>query len=236
MQTCEAMCDVMKVLGIAIDGGKDSLSMAAKVKLSSKQSEVVKAPGSLVISTYAPVPDITLKVTPELKGSGKIVWLDLSGRAGNVRAGASALAQVFGQVGDEVPDLEQPDLLRKAFELVQTLIKEKHCTAGHDVSDGGLITTLLEMAFASNCGLRASVRAAKDEKPVQFLFAEECGLVLEVKDASLALAEVRLKQAGLTYQVLGEGLFDADLVEISLNGQLLVQVITDAATSTSIAE
>ncbi|KAI1301642.1 Phosphoribosylformylglycinamidine synthase [Halotydeus destructor] len=224
--TCEAMCQVMKVFGIAIDGGKDSLSMAAKVKHDASNSEVVKSPGTLVISTYAPVPNIALKVTPELRAGkeGKLIYLDLSGRQGSSRAGASALAQVYGQLGNEAPDLDDPTKLHSGFKIVQNLIRDKHCTAGHDVSDGGIITTLLEMAFATNCGVRAHFKSlSSKEEPLHTLFAEECGVIIEVKGSSLNVAIEQFKEAGIPYQVIGEAIYDVDLVEVSVNGQLVVQ-------------
>lgn len=100
---CAAMCDVMASLGIAIDGGKDSLSMAARVG-----EATVKSPGSLVISVYAPCPDIQATVTPDLKipdGKGNLVFVKF-GSDSNYRLGGSALAQVYNQLGSESPDLD----------------------------------------------------------------------------------------------------------------------------------
>ena len=98
---CQAMCNTLSALGIAVDGGKDSLSMAARVG-----SEVVKSPGALVLSVYAPCPDITKTVTPDLKlkaGENALMHVKLSEHS---RTGGSALAQVFGQIGDESPDMD----------------------------------------------------------------------------------------------------------------------------------
>lgn len=147
---CSAMCDLMSDLGIAIDGGKDSLSMAARVG-----SEVVKSPGTLVVSCYAPCPDVRKVVTPDLKGptlrkTTYLVFVDLS--HGNSRLGGTALAQVYNQLGSEVPDVEDAQEVVRAFEATQKLIGEDKVLAGHDVSDGGLITCLLEMAFAGMAG------------------------------------------------------------------------------------
>ncbi len=142
-----AMRDVMIEFGMAVDGGKDSLSMAAKVTNPDNTSETVKSPGTLVISAYVTCPDITKTVTPDLKapGKSKIIFIDL-GNSQN-RLGGSALAQVFGQVGDTSPDLDDPQLLTRTFNAVQQLVSERRILAGHDRSDGGLATTLLEMAF-----------------------------------------------------------------------------------------
>lgn len=120
LEACEAMCNVMQQLGIAVDGGKDSLSMAARVG-----TDTVKAPGTLVISTYAPCPNITKVVTPDLKApsAGKeslLLFVDLSG--GKSRLGGTSLAQCYKQLGDTVPDLEDPAILVNAFNTTQALI------------------------------------------------------------------------------------------------------------------
>ncbi len=153
-----AMSDLMVELGMAVDGGKDSLSMAARAPLAGGGEELVKAPGELVISAYVSCPDIRQTVTPdlELPGSGRLLFVDLGG--GRNRLGGSALAQVFSQVGNSTPDVEDAGLLARAFAVVQRLIADGLIAAGHDRSDGGLITTLLEMAFAGNCGLEVETR------------------------------------------------------------------------------
>ncbi|MCL5422240.1 MAG: phosphoribosylformylglycinamidine synthase [Nitrospirae bacterium] len=148
-----AMRDIMLPLGIAVDGGKDSLSMAAVVTKKDGTREIVKAPGTLVVSAYAACPDITKVITPDLKrpGRSKLLHIDLG--KGKHRLGGSALAQVFGQIGNESPDIEDPGLLKRSFVAVQKLIDEGLILSGHDVSDGGLMVTLLEMAFSGNCGI-----------------------------------------------------------------------------------
>ncbi len=172
-----ALQEVLIRLGIAIDGGKDSVSMAARAPAADGGTETVKAPGSLVISAYVTCPDITRVVTPDLKlgERGVLLLIDLGRRR---RLGGSALAQVFGQLGEIPPDLDDPDELRRAFETVQELIAADLVASGHDRSDGGLITTLLEMAFAGDCGFEVELEALDD--PLAELFAEELGLVLEV--------------------------------------------------------
>lgn len=212
---------MMSKLGIAVDGGKDSLSMAAKVSGRDGESEVVKSPGTLVISTYAPVPDVRIKVTPELRSFGHLIYISSSGRKGKVRSGASALAQVFGQVGSECPDVDDPTQLSAAFKAVQTLISQGICTAGHDVSDGGIVTCLLEMSFATNCGLQTHMTSLRDH-PLYFLFAEESGLVIEV-DAS-RMNEARTVLGTLDYQVIGNGIRGSDDISITFNDQLVLKV------------
>ncbi|XP_071123747.1 phosphoribosylformylglycinamidine synthase-like [Mytilus edulis] len=160
LDACTAMCDVMKKLGIAVDGGKDSLSMAARVG-----DETVKAPGTLVISVYAGCPDITATVTPDLKcpdGQGSLLYIDLS--CGKHRLGGSSLAHCYGQLGNISPDLDDPDMFVSAFNLTQKLIKDRKLVSGHDISDGGLITCILEMSFAGNCGLDIDISCDSDTR------------------------------------------------------------------------
>jgi phosphoribosylformylglycinamidine synthase len=181
-----AMSDMMIELGIAIDGGKDSLSMAARVTNHMGKDEVVKSPGTLVISAYASCPDVTKVITPDIKrpGRSRLLYIDLG--SGRYRFGGSSLAQCLEQIGNESPDVEDVQLLKRAFDAVQELIGKDLILAGHDRSDGGLVTTLLEMAFAGNCGLDIRLpdigyagRETGDNKVLSLLFAEELGLVAE---------------------------------------------------------
>lgn len=168
-----AMSNFMIELGIAVDGGKDSLSMAATVS-----GELVKAPGSLVILGYAPVPDITKKVTPDIKkpGGSLLGLIDLG--EGKNRLGGSALAQAFNQIGDESPDIDAT-LLKNSFLAVQEMIDEGLIFALHDRSDGGLITAVAEMCMASRCGFDISVKHTRTASAE--LFAEELGFVIEIR-------------------------------------------------------
>ncbi|KAB0796519.1 hypothetical protein PPYR_10580 [Photinus pyralis] len=180
--TCKAMCEFMSQLGIAIDGGKDSLSMAARVG-----DKTVKAPGTLVVSTYAPCPDVRKVVTPDLKApslgkKGTLLFVDLS--HGKNRLGGSALAQCFGQLGDDVPDVDKPETFKSAFVATQQLIQESAICSGHDVSDGGLITCLLEMCFGGMSGIDVNI-THKNGQILPILFAEEPGWVLEVLDSDV---------------------------------------------------
>jgi phosphoribosylformylglycinamidine synthase len=219
-----AMRDLMLALGIAVDGGKDSLSMAAVVTKKDGTSEIVKTPGTLVISAYCTCPDITKIMTPNIKrpGRSKLLHIDLG--AGKHRLGGSSLAHVYGQIGNESPDIDDPGLLKRAFVAAQRLIDEGLILSGHDVSDGGLMVTLLEMAFAGNCGIdvnlcdSAEVRkpegtksaAATSELPdcqtssLPVLFAEEAGLVMECSPDDEERVVAVLRNAEVPYQVIGK--------------------------------
>ncbi|XP_042476157.1 probable phosphoribosylformylglycinamidine synthase, chloroplastic/mitochondrial isoform X2 [Macadamia integrifolia] len=192
-----ALSEAMIELGIAIDGGKDSLSMAAHAA-----GEVVKAPGNLVISVYATCPDITLTVTPDLKlgNDGVLVHVDLA--KGKRRLGGSAFAQVFDQVGDECPDVDDIPYLKTVFEFVQELLTSGLISAGHDISDGGLIVCALEMAFAGNCGILLDLNS-HGHSLFEALFAEELGLVLEVSQQNLDVVMEKLHRVGISFEVIG---------------------------------
>ena len=200
-----AMRDLMIKLGIAIDGGKDSLSMAARVTNADGTSETVKSPGTLVISAYVTCPDITKTVTPDLKmpGRSRLLFIDLSG--GKNRLGGSALAQVFGQVGNESPDIEDAGLLKQGFNAVQKLVGKRLILSGHDRSDGGLITTLLEMAFSGNCGVDVNLptECMHSGDPFAALFSEEAGLVVEYLPENEAEIFEILNKAGVPFFMTG---------------------------------
>jgi len=197
-----AMRDVMIEFGMAVDGGKDSLSMATRVTNPDGTHETVKSPGTLVISAYVTCPDITKTVTPDLKapGKSKLLYIDLAGNRN--RLGGSALAQVFGQVGDTSPDLDDPALLTRTFNAVQQLVSDELVLAGHDRSDGGLATTLLEMAFSGNCGI--DIDLGKQSDTIATLFSEELGLVIEYLPAEETKIFAVLDNAAVPYQVIGK--------------------------------
>uniref|UniRef100_A0A2K5P2Y6 Phosphoribosylformylglycinamidine synthase n=1 Tax=Cercocebus atys TaxID=9531 RepID=A0A2K5P2Y6_CERAT len=217
---CEAMVAVMAALGVAVDGGKDSLSMAARVG-----TETVRAPGSLVISAYAVCLDITATLTPDLKhpeGRGHLLYVPLS--PGQHRLGGTALAQCFSQLGEQPPDLDVPENLVRAFSITQGLLKDRLLCSGHDVSDGGLVTCLLEMAFAGNCGLQVDVPVAGVDV-LSVLFAEEPGLVLEVQEPDLAQVLKRYRDAGLHCLELGHTgeAGPHATVRVSVNGAVVLE-------------
>ncbi|KAM9849326.1 phosphoribosylformylglycinamidine synthase [Aulostomus maculatus] len=213
---CKAMCEVMGQLGVAIDGGKDSLSMAARVG-----KETVKAPGALVISAYAVCPDITATVTPDLEdpdGEGVLLWVPLS--PGRHRLGGSALAQCYCQLGDCSPDLDRPELLTAAFSTTQTLLQDRLLTAGHDISDGGLISCLLEMAFAGNRGVDVDL-LSEGAGVMELLFSEELGLVLEVSQPDVERVFQSYSDAGVPCRRIGRtrGFGPEALVVVRVDGQ-----------------
>jgi phosphoribosylformylglycinamidine synthase len=206
-----ALKDAMLELGLACDGGKDSLSMAA-----SAGGETVMAPGNLVVSAYVGCPDITLTVDPalQLPGSGRLIHVDLAA-GGARRLGGSCLAQAFQQIGDDSPDVEA-STLAAAFNATQALLQRRLISAGHDISDGGIAVALLEMAFAGNTGIQVDLLAAAD--PLATLFAEELGLLLEVAPEHEAEVLAAYADAGVSATAVGSVAADAG-VSIAVGGQ-----------------
>ena len=209
-----AMRDAMVAIGIAVDGGKDSLSMATMVA-----GETVKSPRQLVISVYAAVPDIRQVITPDLKEPGSVlVLIDLA--KGKNRLGGTALAQVQGQLGNESPDMEDPGQFKRAFGAVQELIRRGLILAGHDRSDGGLLTTLLEMAFSGNCGLDIDLQSSAS--PLAALFAEELGLVVECRQDNLDVVAALLIAGDIPHAVIGRST-SAKQIRVRCNGEVVLE-------------
>ena len=217
-----ALKEILLDLGIAIDGGKDSLSMAALAPLQSGEMETVKAPGSLVISAYVTCPDITKTVTPDLKlpGEGRILYIDLGNS--RYRLGGSSFAQVYQQLGVDPPDLDDSELLKRVFTAVQKLVREGLITAGHDRSDGGLVTTLLEMAFSGNCGIDISIDTKNSASSLAVLFAEEPGLVVEYAPENENRVFSILRMAAVPFESIGKVIAEKR-VRISVDGQLSLE-------------
>jgi len=212
-----ALSEILTRLGIAIDGGKDSLSMATQVSDSSGNSETVKSPGTLVISAYATCPDITKVITPDIKrpGQSKLLYIDIGN--GKNRLGGSALAQVHNQLGNESPDVDDADLLKRSFNVVQMFIDKNIILSGHDRSDGGLITTLLEMAFSGNCGFDVDFTSVGAIHELPLLFAEELGLVIEYLPEHETEISTILNKESIPYEIIGVTT-DSKQISISING------------------
>ena len=180
-------------VGVSVPVGKDSLSMRTVWQDSRGTSHRQVAPLSLIVSAFAPVRDVRKTVTPDLKpGASTLLLIDLG--KGRNRLGASALAQVYNQVGDTAADADDPLLLRAFFEAVQELVAGGLLLAYHDRSDGGAAVTLAEMAFAGGRGLNAELPG---REPLGALFSEELGAVLQVADARLDAAMGVLSKHGL---------------------------------------
>lgn len=186
--------DFAIALGINIPTGKDSMSMTQAYPDGSK----VLSPGTLIISTVAPVKDVNNIVRPYLKRSAgsKIFYIPFTKGNGGFPfgLGGSAFAQILNQVGSDVPDITDPLYFAETFGMVQQLVSDKLILAGHDVSSGGLITTLLEMCFANvKGGMRITSSAATGSKLEsadleRIMFAENPGVVVQIAKENIDMA------------------------------------------------
>ncbi|QQG49959.1 MAG: phosphoribosylformylglycinamidine synthase [Candidatus Berkelbacteria bacterium] len=217
LEAAQALRDILVECGMAIDGGKDSLSMAAKMKAQDGSEHVVKAPGELVVANYAPTSDVTRKVNAAVPEGSELIYIDLG--KGKNRLGGSALAQVYGQVGDESPDVDDLELLKKTFTVVQTLVRKGAVNSVHDRSDGGLIVTLLEMAFAGCTGLDISLRS--DADPLSLLFSEEPGLILGCSKEKVVSVRRRLWTEDVPFREIGKATSDLS-VQIQVNNDTVL--------------
>ncbi|TVL38058.1 phosphoribosylformylglycinamidine synthase [Shewanella algae] len=190
-------------LELTIPVGKDSMSMKTAWEDKGEQ-KAVTAPMSLIITAFGAVRDIRNTVTPELrtdKGETVLLLADLA--KGKTRLGGSCLAQVFGELGDIAPDLDQAAVLKGFFEVTQQLVAERSLLAYHDKSDGGLFTTLVEMAFAGHTGLKVDISVLAGSALAR-LFNEELGAVLQVSKDQAAEIIKAYTDAGVDCHPIAE--------------------------------
>jgi len=212
--------DTCARLGVSIPVGKDSMSMRTTWSDGGIDKSVT-APISLIVSAFAPVPDVRRTLTPLLQmdqGETTLLLVDVAG--GRRRLGGSALAQVYGQLGNEPPDLDDPDRLAGFFAFVQKQHRELQILAYHDVADGGLFAALAEMAFASRCGLDITLDEIAAE-PLPALFAEELGAVLQVRASDAGALVHAAHDDGLAAAIVGMPVA-GDRVRIMRHGALLL--------------
>ena len=214
--------ELCPALGISIPVGKDSMSMRTTWRDHGGMRAVV-SPVSLIVSAFAPCDDVRGTLTPELRrdaGPTVLVLIDLAG--GRARLGGSILAQVFGQAGDEAPDVDDPAAIRGLFAALAELRDAGLVLAYHDRSDGGLLITVLEMAFAGHVGvtLDAGAICPGEADLIARLFAEELGVVLQVRTPDLPRVLDTFGGHGLEARVVGRPAAD-DRVHIARGGEVL---------------
>jgi phosphoribosylformylglycinamidine synthase len=189
--------ELCPALGITIPVGKDSMSMSTVWKdAATGDQKRVTAPTSLIISAFAPVADIRLSLTPQLitdAGDTQLILIDLG--LGKNRMGGSIFAQVISQTGEATPDVENPYHLKGFWNAIQQLGAEKKLLAYHDRSDGGLLATIVEMAFAGHTGIDLEVPAS--HSAFSALFSEELGAVIQVRADDVACVTGVLRTHGL---------------------------------------
>jgi phosphoribosylformylglycinamidine synthase len=209
-------------LGITIPVGKDSMSMRTTWR-DADADKSITAPMSLIITAFSPVNDVRKTVTPQLRtdlGDTALLLVDLG--AGKQRLGASCLAQVYQQIGDTAPDIDDPKLLSGFFNAIQQLLEEEKIIAYHDRSDGGTAITLLEMAFAGHCGLDIDLGSVGTVHGA--LFAEEAGAVVQVKVSDLNEVMAIFAEHGLSdlVQNIGNAVAGND-VQIRFSGSEVIR-------------
>ncbi|MEO1248024.1 MAG: phosphoribosylformylglycinamidine synthase [Pseudomonadota bacterium] len=189
-------------LGIAIPVGKDSLSMRTRFTAEGEEYAVV-APVSLIVSAFAPVTDVTRHLTPELRRVDEPSYLLLFDLGeGRNRLGGSALAQSHCLSGGDTPDLESAALLRQFFAAVQELNRRDMLLAYHDRSDGGLVTAVCEMMFASRLGVSLTL-SGSGQTLLGELFNEEAGAVVQVAKSKLTQVQMVLDRHGVSAAAIG---------------------------------
>ena len=182
-------------LGISIPVGKDSMSMKTTWK-EGEQNKAVTAPLSLIVTAFATTPDARKTLTPQLAADTDTVVLLFDLGCGKNRLGGSALAQVYKQVGDVTPDVDDAKTLKAFFNLIQSFNASGKLLAYHDRSDGGMLAALCEMSFASHIGLAVSLDECKGDD-LGILFNEELGALVQVRRADLSDIFVQCEDAGL---------------------------------------
>ncbi|HRI79461.1 MAG TPA: phosphoribosylformylglycinamidine synthase, partial [Cyclobacteriaceae bacterium] len=194
----ESVSDFACKLGINIPTGKDSLSMTQKYP----GGEVVFSPGTVIISAVAEVADIRRTVSTDIKPlpGSKLLYIDFS--KDNLKLGGSSLGQVLNQLGKETPTIQDETYFKRAFDAIQQLILSDQILAGHDISSGGLITTLLEMCFpVPVVGLKIDTKSFSDDA-VKLLFSENPGIIIQVAEGSKVGA--LLKENSIEFKEIGE--------------------------------
>ena len=196
----KALSDFCCALEINVPTGKDSLSLTQKYPDGSK----VIGPGTVIVSAGGEVADVRKTVSPVMQNVKKSAFYHIDFSFDTLKLGGSAFFQSCGKLGSEVPSVENPEYFRDAFDAVQQLVKKGWLLAGHDISAGGLITTLLEMCFANTeGGMVVTLDKMADDDIVRLLFAENPGIVVQVADDKAAAFRTLLDEAGVGYLKIG---------------------------------
>ncbi len=193
----KAASDFAIALGINIPTGKDSLSMTQKYR----NGDVVYAPGTVIVTSAGRVSAISKAVHAAARHTASdFVYVDFS--QSPFALGGSSFAQTLGAIGSQVPTVQSPDYFASAFGAVQSLIEKGMVLAGHDVSDGGLVTTLLEMVFPSqSAGIDLDLSSLGEADTVRVLFSERPAVVLQVENGGSVVSE--LASLGVQASVIG---------------------------------
>ena len=196
----QALSDFCCALEINVPTGKDSLSLSQQYP----NGEKIISPGTVIVSAGGEVSDVKKVVSPVLAKVEKSTLYHIDFSFDKLALGGSAFAQSLGKVGSDVPTCKNPEYFRDAFMAVQELVEKGLILAGHDISAGGLITTLLEMCFANvEGGIVANLDGFKEEDLIKVLFAENPGVVVQVADAHKSEFKKILEDAGVGFVKIG---------------------------------
>ncbi|MBQ5477911.1 MAG: phosphoribosylformylglycinamidine synthase, partial [Bacteroidaceae bacterium] len=196
----QALSDFCCALEINVPTGKDSLSLSQQYP----NGEKIISPGTVIVSAGGEVSDVKKVVSPVLAKVEKSTLYHIDFSFDKLALGGSAFAQSLGKVGSDVPTCKNPEYFRDAFMAVQQLVDKGLILAGHDISAGGLITTLLEMCFANvEGGIVANLDGFKEEDLIKVLFAENPGVVVQVADAHKSEFKKILEDAGVAFVKIG---------------------------------
>ncbi|MBP5629267.1 MAG: phosphoribosylformylglycinamidine synthase [Bacteroidaceae bacterium] len=197
----KALSDFCCALKINVPTGKDSLSMSQQYP----DGDKIISPGTVIVSAGGQVSDVRKVVSPVIKNDAKTTLLHIDFSFDTLRLGGSAFAQSLGYVGSDVPMCKSAEYFRAAFNAVQQLIDKSLVMAGHDISAGGLITTLLEMCFANvEGGMEINVDGFKEPDLVKILFAENPGVVIQIANSNKAAVKKVLDDAGVAFVEIGK--------------------------------
>ena len=196
----KALSDFCCSLQINVPTGKDSLSMTQKYP----DGEKIVSPGTVIVSAGGEVSDIKKIVSPVMKNDLKSRFYHIDFSFDTLQLGGSAFAQSLNKVGSDVPTVKNPEYFRDAFLAIQQLVNEGLIMAGHDISAGGMITTLLEMCFANTeGGMEINLDKFQNTDVVKALFAENPGVIIQVSDKNAPAVKKILDDAGVGYLKIG---------------------------------
>lgn len=208
-QGVQALSEFCCALQVNVPTGKDSLSMTQKYPDGSK----IVSPGTVIVSSGGEVSDVRKVVSPVLVNDKDTTLYHIDFSFDTLKLGSSAFAQTLGKVGSDVPTVKDADYFRDAFLAVQDLVNDELILAGHDISAGGLITTLLEMTFANKeGGIEANLNTINESNPVKLLFAENPGVVIQVRNTNRKEVEKMLNNAGVGFTEIGHPISNREVI------------------------
>jgi phosphoribosylformylglycinamidine synthase len=214
----KAASDFSIALGINIPTGKDSLSMTQKYN-----DQVVYSPGTVIISAAGEIENIRKIVEPVIVNDPytSLIYIDMS--RDSFKAGGSSFAQILNLIGDDVPTVKDPVYFKEVFDTIQDLIKKDKILSGHDISAGGMLTTLLEMCFSNTSGgITVNLTAINESDTVKILFSQNPGIIIQVKDED-EVEEILLEN-GISYYSIGHPVDERSIYVANGNGNITFDI------------